>query len=287
MAERQRSWVPSVISMSCFLTPLRGQVGERGWHEHEMDELCLITGSATCIIHGGAETRAEDGSLYLFRRGERHGFINRGREEPHLWVVHYRADEDLYRDCPGLVDRDPRRRMWRLDAERVVGFQTLFLRLLSEQQQRRVGRAAAASAWLRLMLVSAARWQDGSEAPAPAAPTTDAELLALWRLINDHVGAPADLAAAIKRNVPNYDSLRHRFRKVFKQSPRDLVISLRMERAKSLLLETDLAIAAVAERIGYGRQHEFARAFHREVGCTPTWWREHAGDNRTFELSIP
>jgi hypothetical protein len=273
--------------MACFLTPLRGQVGERGWHEHEMDELCLITGSSTCIIHGGIETRAEDGTLYLFRRGERHGYINRGREEPHLWVVHYRADESLYRDCPGLVDRDPKRRMWRLDQERAGAYKTLFLRLLGEQQQRRLGGAAAASAWLRLLLVAAARWQEGNDAPAAAAPTADPELLSLWQLINDHVGAPGDLSAAIKRDVPNYDSLRHRFRKAFKQSPRDLLISLRMERAKNLLLETELPIAAVAEQLGYGRQHEFARAFHREVGCTPTWWREHAGDNRVTELPIP
>ncbi len=267
--------------MACFLTPLRGQVdGEGDAHVHEADELCLVTGTETTIIHGAADTRAEPGTLYLFRGGERHGYRNVGRQEPHLWVVHYRPDESLYREHPRLIDHDPAKRIWRLDQERQDGFKALFLRLLSEQQPARPLASAASAAWLRLLLVTAARWQQAACDSVPAVPTTDPELLALWQIINDHVGRPADLAAAIKRLIPNYDSLRHRFRKVFKASPRDVLIGLRMEHAKNMLLETDASIAAVAERLGYARQHEFARAFHREVGCTPSSWREHAGDHR-------
>jgi AraC-like DNA-binding protein len=74
---------------------------------------------------------------------------------------------------------------------------------------------------------------------------------------------------------------------VFKAAPRDLLISLRMERAKNMLLETELSVSEVAERLGYARSHEFARAFHREVGCTPTWWREHAGNNPSSPDHLP
>ncbi len=36
-------------------------------------------------------------------------------------------------------------------------------------------------------------------------------------------------------------------------------------------------MADIARDCGYGRQHEFSRAFHREVGCTPTAYRRQAG----------
>jgi AraC-like DNA-binding protein len=53
-----------------------------------------------------------------------------------------------------------------------------------------------------------------------------------------------------------------------------------MHHAKRLLLETALPIRAIAERVGHARQHEFTRAFHRELVCSPTWWRAHGGDPR-------
>ncbi len=266
--------------MGCSLTALGSQVEDDGWHRHDMDELCLVTGSSTCIVHAGSDTVAEDGTLYLFRHGEAHGYRNRGRQEPHLWVVHYRPDPALYAEFPALIDRDPRQRVWQLDHERRDAFKTHFLRLLSEQERGRRGAAQASSAWLRLLLISIARWRADAPALAPDLASNDPEILALWQLINDHVGAPRDLAAAIRRQVPNYDSLRHRFRAAFHQSPRALLASLCMQRAKNLLIETDLSIADVSSRLGYARQHEFARAFRREVGCTATWWREHAGNAR-------
>lgn len=254
--------------------------GGFGGHAHDHDEICLITGTPTTIQHAGVDGRAPVGSLYLFRAGERHGYRNTPREQPRLWIVHYRADPALYRDCPGLTARDAGRRIWHLDADRVSAYTSLFLRLAAEQDARRPGAAAASSAWLRVLLVTVARWQQGAAegGHAESAPTSDPELLALWQAINDHVGDPAGLALAIRRAVPNYDSVRHRFRKAFKASPRALLMSLRMERAKHWLIEDDAPIADIARRLGYARQHEFARAFHREVGCTPTSWRAHGGN---------
>ncbi len=46
-----------------------------------------------------------------------------------------------------------------------------------------------------------------------------------------------------------------------------------MEHARNLLLESNLSIKEISERIGYARQHEFYRAFRRHVGCGPSDWR--------------
>jgi AraC-like DNA-binding protein len=47
-----------------------------------------------------------------------------------------------------------------------------------------------------------------------------------------------------------------------------------MERARHLLCDSVHSIRAVAERCGYGNQHNFAAAFKREMGCSPSSFRK-------------
>jgi two-component system response regulator YesN len=54
-----------------------------------------------------------------------------------------------------------------------------------------------------------------------------------------------------------------------------MALRTRIQIAKNLLLESPLSIKQIAEELGYVRQHEFTRAFHRESGQSPTSWREN------------
>lgn len=272
-------WLPSPLSWACDLTPLGG--GFDG-HRHANDEICLVANDATTMRHGGVERPAPAGTMFLFRRGELHGYRNGPRQEPHLWLVHFQADEELYRACPRLADPDPERRVWRLTSPQLAAWQAVFTRLMAESMHPgAAGHAAATSAWLRLLLVQAARW-DAPEAQEPSELSADPALARLWEVINQHVHAPeADFSAALARQVPNYDSLRHRFKRVYGQAPRDLLQHLRIERGKYLLLESDEAVSAISDRLGYARPAEFARAFTRRVGRTPSAFRQHPQGRRS------
>lgn len=162
--------------------------------------------------------------------------------------------------------------MWSLTPAQLAGYQGLFVRLQAERAVARGGAAAAESAWLRLILIAAARWAEAG-APPVAPPQQDAELAALWEVIHEHIDRPADFAGALKRRIANYDSLRHRFRKIYGLSPRDLLLRLRIDRAKHLLLESSMPVTEVSELLGYGRVHEFARIFRSHVGSTPSGFR--------------
>lgn len=267
--------LPRPLSLNCGLTPRGG--GFAG-HVHDgFDEICLVADQPTTIRHGGVERLAQPGTVFLFRRGEAHGYRNARDQEPHLWLVHYLADEELYRACPRLAERDPERRVWRLSPEQLAGWQALFIRLLAESlRPERPGHAAAMASWLRLLLITAARW-DATTAE-PTAVAADADLAALWEVLAELVEAPAaDAARTLARRVPNYDSLRHRFRRLYGRPPRGQLAHMRIERAKQLLLETDLDISAIAGRLGYGRLAEFTRAFTRQAGRSPRAFRRTPG----------
>ena len=49
--------------------------------------------------------------------------------------------------------------------------------------------------------------------------------------------------------------------------------SLRMERAKQLLLTTDLSLAAVSEAVGFNDYFYFMKKFKKETGITPGHFR--------------
>jgi AraC family transcriptional regulator len=69
----------------------------------------------------------------------------------------------------------------------------------------------------------------------------------------------------------------HYFASLFKQtvgqSPHQYVLKSRIERSKQLLKQPNLAIAQVAQLVGFQNQSHFTTAFRRIVGCTPKTYR--------------
>lgn len=67
------------------------------------------------------------------------------------------------------------------------------------------------------------------------------------------------------------------FSRAFKQSigvsPHRHLVQRRMERARKLLIGTDLPILRVALEVGYGSQSHFTTAFRKATGLTPRRYR--------------
>ena len=57
------------------------------------------------------------------------------------------------------------------------------------------------------------------------------------------------------------------------RSPIRYLTEWRMHLAQDLLASTDLAVAAVARRVGYDAEEAFSRAFKRACGSAPGAWR--------------
>ena len=68
--------------------------------------------------------------------------------------------------------------------------------------------------------------------------------------------------------------LGERFKTLLGQSPIHYLIEWRMQLAADLLRTTQLKLAAVAERAGYGSEAAFSRAFRRHLGQSPAEWRD-------------
>ncbi|MDR6553155.1 helix-turn-helix domain-containing protein [Paenibacillus qinlingensis] len=81
----------------------------------------------------------------------------------------------------------------------------------------------------------------------------------------------ADLSARFYIN-PFYLS------QLFKEKTGDTYLSylmgVRMNKAKELLMDTDLKVYEICQRVGYADTSHFSKLFERMVGCTPTEYRK-------------
>ena len=128
-------------------------------------------------------------------------------------------------------------------------------------------------AWLMLLLTSLDRVVDRAGHGLRLRVVEDPALLRLWEWVQGGVHSSA-MSAALSDVIPGYEGLRHRFRRHFGISPREMLLRSRMSLARHLLLETGLSIKEIAAEVGYPRQHEFWRAFHKTTGVSPSRWRE-------------
>lgn len=77
----------------------------------------------------------------------------------------------------------------------------------------------------------------------------------------------ADYMGEFIEKTPNYFS--HLFKKEVGVSFKEYLNRIRMEKAKILLLETDLKIYEVAEKVGFHDSIYFSQAFKKCMGCSP------------------
>jgi AraC family transcriptional regulator len=95
------------------------------------------------------------------------------------------------------------------------------------------------------------------------------------QLISENLGQEQSLSLA--EVAEEVSMSRYHFSRAFKQSmglsPINYIAHQRIERAKKLLVETDLPIADIALRAGFSGQSHFTTFFRRLVGITPRSFR--------------
>ena len=101
----------------------------------------------------------------------------------------------------------------------------------------------------------------------------DREVAAAVRFIREHACDGINVGDVLKAVTLSRRVLESRFRSRLGRTPHEEIVRLKLERVKQLLAETDLSIAAVAERAGFEHAEYLSAAFKQLVGCSPSTYR--------------
>lgn len=109
----------------------------------------------------------------------------------------------------------------------------------------------------------------------------DADLAAAVRFIHDHCGQPMAVKEILRAVPVSRRALEVKFRKVLGRSPHQEIQRVRIDRARRLILETELSMREIARRSGFGGMVQLSATFKKATGQAPSALRRPQGSNRT------
>lgn len=102
----------------------------------------------------------------------------------------------------------------------------------------------------------------------------DPEISGLVHFIRNHACDGLDVLDLLSRTNLSRRVLEKRFHDLVGHSPHEQILRVRFARVKSLLLETDLSLAEIADRTGFTHIEYLSVAFKKRFGVTPSAFRE-------------
>ncbi|MXN44395.1 helix-turn-helix domain-containing protein [Shinella kummerowiae] len=147
---------------------------------------------------------------------------------------------------------------------------TLVTLLVEEAAFDRPGRDLVLARLVEILLVEALRLQQTPDAPAGLMRGLgDARLAEAVRQMHTDPARPWTMADLAKEAALSRSAFFDRFSRNVGVPPMEYLLAWRMALAKDLLRRSDITIAEVAERVGYGSASTFSTAFSRYVGQPP------------------
>jgi AraC family transcriptional regulator len=104
----------------------------------------------------------------------------------------------------------------------------------------------------------------------------DRRLRRAIEFMHDHCGRELSLREIAEAAYVSEFHFARLFKKITGQTPHVYLASIRIEKARRLLAETDLPINEIGARVGYTSQSHFTKVFRAATGATPKAFRDAA-----------
>ena len=101
----------------------------------------------------------------------------------------------------------------------------------------------------------------------------DADVAQAIRFIREFACRGINVQRVCKELGVSRRVLERRFHSCLNRAPKEEILRVQIDRAKSLLAQTNLSVAAVGKRVGFAAPQYFATVFRQSVGATPRQYR--------------
>lgn len=106
--------------------------------------------------------------------------------------------------------------------------------------------------------------------------SSDADVTAALRFIRQHAFEPIGLADVLDATQASSSTLRRRFKAIVGRTIHEEIRRVRIERAKQLLISTDLSFKQIARQTGFSSTQYMATVLRQQEGLTPKDYRQRS-----------
>jgi LacI family transcriptional regulator len=102
----------------------------------------------------------------------------------------------------------------------------------------------------------------------------DADVATALRLIRDRACDGLQVAEVLRQVATSRSLLERKFKQFVGRTPKAHILRIQMDRARQLLLDTNLSLREIAQQTGFTNEKYFSDAFARQVGVRPAALRK-------------
>jgi AraC family L-rhamnose operon regulatory protein RhaS len=267
----------------------RFQCAELTPHKNRGMEITYIEkGMLEWMVEGEVE-KVESGSIYFTVPWQVHGSVNPQEPDNTIWHVLFHLEQDypapqstfLFPESFGFSKEE----MKILSATfsgtsrhcfpATPAIRDLIPTLIAELQSTHELRDAHTKTLLRAILVELKRIIAGEVVDVGQHTFSEQRVQALISSLPTTCDQQWTLAEMADHCGIQRTQLSKVFQKLTGSTPMEYLFRIRMERAKTLLRETDTKIIDIAFECGYGTSQYFANTFKQTTGATPSQYRKH------------
>lgn len=257
---------------------------ENELHNHTFLQLFAFSEGEGRLIIENDVFSVSPGQIYLILPQQYHSIYVESRRTLHILDVKFSiVNPALYEDLKQIsLPFVPQNYFW---------YTQSFEQIIRESSAQKKYYHALICNHLFEMLVSMVREALKINEPAPAlCPVSDPpvktyrgiDVEALIEYINfnySHIISLDDLAAAAHANKT---TLTNMFKELFGTTPIRYINTIRMQKARELLVNTELSIGEIVELVGFQSIHYFSRFFKSKENCTPIEYRIRNAQNQFY-----
>ena len=244
-----------------FISKGRWIHSERVIDSHEL----IFVRQGTLSMHEeGREFVLEPGQTLLLWPGRRHGGTALNPEDLQFYWIHFEVEGGKGRRLDSII-RVPRT----ATISRPDRLTELFRRFLDDQEAKCLDQASA-DLLVMLMLCQVARSHNSAEDAVGTIAVLAQRAEAYIRTHFDQAISTSTIARTLDCN-PDY--LGRAFRAVYGTTPTAFLHRLRLQNARTLLMEGAMSVGQIARSCGFNDAGYFRRVFHRHEGMSPLAYR--------------
>jgi AraC-like DNA-binding protein len=252
-------------------------------HGHEFTEMVLVVGGAGTHIHGTCAYPIAEGDLFVIASEQQHAYADPREldvllflyDESHFLgrfpeLARLSGYQGFFHLEPGLRARHRRLGKVSLPPAKLSRFVAGAELIREEKGSRREGYALRCSLIFAGMLLEICRSFSEDRTPLSRELRRLGDVMAV---LEDRFDEPWSLPRLASLVHVSESTLIRYFKRATGKTPMSYLTDVRLARARSMLLSTDLTVSEIALRSGFAEGNYLARTFKSRLKVTPSEFR--------------